>query len=320
MGDVWNLDKRQLLIDTILNDFDMPKLYFHELAKPKSSHEGRPVKYAVIDGRQRLEAIWGFIEGRFPLASEFALFEHPGVQAGGMTYTDLAKEYPRLKTQIDSYTLPITTVLTDDLDLIEEMFLRLNEAVPLNAAEKRNAMGGPMAEIIRSVSKHHFFTSKVAFGNRRYQHRELAARFLLLTTTDSVGDTKKVYLDNMVRDYRNSGAVEKANAVGREVEDILGSAIKIFVDRDNLLKAHGTTVIYYQAIRKALREGWSDRITRDRLAQFDELRRSNRLVAQDDIAKADYDLLEFDRMNLQGTNDRTSIEFRTRTLVKFLKG
>ena len=35
MGDVWTLDKRQLLIDTILNDFDMPKLYFHELAEPR---------------------------------------------------------------------------------------------------------------------------------------------------------------------------------------------------------------------------------------------------------------------------------------------
>ena len=28
MGDVWNLDKRQLLIDTILNDFDMPNFTF----------------------------------------------------------------------------------------------------------------------------------------------------------------------------------------------------------------------------------------------------------------------------------------------------
>ena len=115
MGDVWNLDKRQLLIDTILNDFDMPKLYFHELAQPKALDDGRSVKYAVIDGRQRLESIWGFIEGRFSLADDFVFFERESVKAGGMTYADLAREYPQLKTQIDSYTLPITTVLTDGL-------------------------------------------------------------------------------------------------------------------------------------------------------------------------------------------------------------
>ena len=319
MGDVWNLDKRQLLIDTILNDFDMPKLYFHELTRPKPLDDGRSVKYAVIDGRQRLESIWGFIEGRFSLADEFVYFERESIRAGGMTYADLAREYPQLKTQIDSYTLPITTVLTDDHDLIEEMFLRLNEATPLNAAEKRNAMGGPMAEVIRRVSEHHFFTDKVAFSNRRYQYRELAARFLLLTTTDTVGDTKKVYLDNMVQTFKDNGSGEEANIVGHEVEDILGSATNIFVDRDNLLRAHGTTVVYFQALKEALKEGWSEKITRDKLTQFEELRRKNRQAAQEDIAKADYELLEFDRMNLQGTNDRTSIEFRTRTLAGFLK-
>ena len=320
MGDVWNLDKRQLLIDTILNDFDMPKLYFHELTQPKPVGDGRSVKYAVIDGRQRLESIWGFIEGRFSLADDFVFFERENIRAGGMTYADLAREYPQLKTQIDSYTLPITTVLTDDHDLIEEMFLRLNEAAPLNAAEKRNAMGGPMAEVIRWVSEHHFFTDKVAFSNRRYQYRELAARFLLLTTIGTVGDTKKVYLDNMVQIFKDNGAKEEANRIGHEVEDILGSATKIFVDRDNLLRAHGTTVVYFQVLKEALKAGWSEKITRDKLATFEELRRKNRLAAQEDIAKADYDLLEFDRMNLQGTNDKTSIEFRTRTLANFLQG
>ena len=318
MGDVWNLDKRQLLIDTVLNDFDIPKLYFHELAEPRLLDDGRLVKYAVIDGRQRLEAIWGFIEGRFPLADEFAFFERENVKAGGMTYADLAREYPQLKTQMDSYALPITTVLTDDQDLIEEMFLRLNEASPLNAAEKRNAMGGPMAEVIRWVSEHQFFTTKVAFLNRRYQHRELAAKFLLLTKTGTIGDTKKVYLDDMVKNAKTNSSAEEANKIGHEVEDILRSANGIFVDRDILLRAHGTTVIYFQVLKEALKEGWSEKITRDKLNQFEERRRENRQDAQEDIARADYDLLEFDRMNLQGTNDRTSIEFRTRTLANFL--
>ena len=58
-------------------------------------------------------------------------------------------------------------------------------------------------------------------------------------------------------------------------------------------------------------------MTRDKLNQFEELRKNNRQAAQDNIAQADYDLLEFDRMNLQGTNDKTSIEFRTRTIANF---
>lgn len=318
MGDVWNREKRQLLIDTILNDFDMPKLYFHELPESKVLDDGRVVRHAVIDGRQRLESIWGFIEGRFPLDEYFKFYEKPSVNAGGMTYADLAREHPQLKMQLDSYTLPITTVLTDDQDLIEEMFLRLNEAAPLNAAEKRNAMGGPMAEVIRQVANHRFFKAKIPSSNSRYQHRELAARFLLLTTTDAVGDTKKVYLDNMVKFFKTKGAVEEANRIRGEVEGILESANEIFIDRDNLLRTHSMTVVYFQVLKEALANGWRQSITREKLTKFDQQRRDNRQAAQEDIALADYDLLEFDRMNLQGTNDKGSIEFRTRTLEAFL--
>ena len=91
------------------------------------------------------------------------------------------------------------------------------------------------------------------------------------------------------------------------------------MDRDILLKAQGTTVVYFQVLKEALVDGWAENITRDRLSRFDQLRTQNRIAAQDNIALANYDLLEFDRMNLQGTNDKTSIEFRTQTLAKFLK-
>ena len=86
MGEVWNLEKRQLLMDTILNDFDMPKLYFHEFTSPKTLDDGREVRYAVIDGRQRLETTWQFIDGEFELAGDFVFFANPDVHAGGLTY------------------------------------------------------------------------------------------------------------------------------------------------------------------------------------------------------------------------------------------
>ena len=319
MGEVWNLEKRQLLIDTILNDFDMPKLYFHEFGAPRQLEDGRIVKYAVIDGRQRLEAIWGFIEGKFPLAKDFELFERTDVEAGGLTYADLGKLHPELKTIIDSYTLPVTTVLTDDQDLIEEMFLRLNEAAPLNAAEKRNAMGGPMASVIRTVAAHSFFANNVPFANRRYEHREVAAKFLLLASSGAVGDTKKAYLDYMVRIAKEENRVDEARKMGDEVEKVLEWARDIFVERDQLLKTQAMTVIYFQVFSEALASGWEDMITRHKLDLFEEMRVRNRGVAEEDIAKAEYDLLEFDRMHSQGSNDRTSIEFRSRILAQFLR-
>jgi uncharacterized protein with ParB-like and HNH nuclease domain len=70
-GDVWTLEKKQLLMDSILNDYDIPKLYFHALTNANSSSRDREFDYAIVDGRQRLEAIWGFMNDEWSLASDF---------------------------------------------------------------------------------------------------------------------------------------------------------------------------------------------------------------------------------------------------------
>jgi hypothetical protein len=45
-GDIWDLDKRQLLIDTIINQFDVPKIYLHKFPQP-FERDGKSYEYAV---------------------------------------------------------------------------------------------------------------------------------------------------------------------------------------------------------------------------------------------------------------------------------
>src|SRR5947209_5177802 len=69
-SDIWSVSKKQLLIDSILNGFDIPKLYLHKLSEPIQQGDSQ-LNLAIVDGKQRLEAIWGFINGDFPLSPEF---------------------------------------------------------------------------------------------------------------------------------------------------------------------------------------------------------------------------------------------------------
>src|SRR5207249_5473106 len=48
---LWSDDKKSLLIDSILKDIDIPKLYINQTT------DGI---YEVVDGQQRLWAIWDF--------------------------------------------------------------------------------------------------------------------------------------------------------------------------------------------------------------------------------------------------------------------
>ena len=88
-GNIWSLEKKQLLIDSILNNYDIPKIYFHEL-----KHDN--YLYSVIDGRQRLETIWEFMDGKFSLADDFKYFKDECLNLKSLKYNDLAKEFPKL--------------------------------------------------------------------------------------------------------------------------------------------------------------------------------------------------------------------------------
>lgn len=320
-GGVWTLQKKQLLIDSILNDYDIPKLYFHALSQLQREEYDDQFDYTIIDGRQRLEAIWEFIEGRFAISDDFTYLADRSVEAAGLTYSDLASAYPKLKIYFDSYLLPIILVQTEDLDLIEDMFSRLNEAVPLNAAEKRNAFGGNMARIIRDVANNVFFTLKVRFGNNRYQHREVAARLLFLidniNRTDRIADTKKPFLDKMVLRYRDNPQ-EDPTPVLEETMSVIFEMNNVFADGDALLRSQSSITVYFLLFRRAIQKNTLHRITRQGLIRFYNALDENRASAVEDITQANYEYLEFERMSQQGTNDAFSIRERTRILAEFL--
>ena len=323
MGGVWTDEKRRLLIDSILNDYDLPKIYFHQMSNSEYNKSG--FRYAVIDGRQRLESIWGFMDGKFNLDKDFEYQRDLSINLSGLGYEDIAKKHPKIKVKFDSFVLPVVVVSIEgeELDLIEDMFSRLNEAVPLNAAEKRNAIGGELVRAIAELSLNTFFTQKVRIRNNRYQHREISARFLLLedclrSEQKQIVDTKKEYLDNLARKYQNNHS-EIVNLISKNVLSVIEKMNGEFSDKDELLAAQGILTVYYLIFRNAIYNNETDKISRRKLIDFRKKLADNRELAANNYEGASFDLLEFDRLNQQGTNDASSIKERCRILSEFLE-
>jgi hypothetical protein len=312
-GGIWTPEKKQLLIDSILNNYDIPKIYFHQYARAERTSIGK--SYSIIDGKQRLETIWSFIDNHFRLSNDFVYQDDVSISLAGMSYNDIAQEYPKIKIKFDSFVLPIVGVSTDDLDLIEDMFSRLNEAAPLNSAEKRNAFGGDMVKAIREIANLNLFANKVKFSNHRYQHYEVAARFLLVEISrienSKLIDTKKVYLDSMARRYR-SGHEDTVNEVKDIVEGVVNKMNDVFINQDNLLRTQGIMVVYYLLFKRALEHNLT--ISRIQLENFEQSVKHNKRYAEENYEAADYDLLEYDRLSQYGTNDVSNIRERYRIL------
>jgi hypothetical protein len=255
---VWPVAKQQRFIDSLLNGFDVPKIYLHDL---RGQHPTRV--YAVIDGKQRLNTIWRFLDDALALADDFRIepANMPDIPAGiapppaGARFSDLAPAWQKALTRT-----PLSVVLVQDAteEDIEDLFSRLNSGEPLNAAEKRNARGGDMAALVRLVARRPFIADRLGWAHTRYRHLELASRLLLLEQADRVmgplPDLGGRALDTFVDSNRLLAPAERDDLIAR-VDAGLGRLERIFREDDPLLAGQPPVPVYYLFAREVARAG-----------------------------------------------------------------
>ena len=304
---VWTMPKKQLFIDSVVNGIDIPKLYFHELREPQ---RGQLYRYSVIDGKQRLQALWEFMNDEFPLADSFIYYDNEDIKVGGYTYSQLLASRPTVRARFDGFDVPVILVQADDEDLIEELFSRLNVQVPLSAAEGRNAMGGPLSLAIRKVSFVPLFKTQVSIRNDRYEHLDLAAKFLYLTRATGFQTTKKVVLDSFVKKLKEGRRIGSEFASKEAIEELVANTTSVLApmqqffqkNRDPLLTSQGRLILYFHVFRLYIALQEEVGFSRDQLAMFNRdvhaaRQKSQRRAsgANEVLTDQENDLVAFDR-------------------------
>lgn len=211
-GAVWSVEKNQLLIDSILRGYDIPKFYLRVV-------DADPYEYEVVDGQQRLRAIWDFVHGKY-LVGDISLDILPSFV--GKTYEELPSKIQR---KFGSFKLTITELSDSDEREIRDLFLRLQEGSTLTPPEKRNAMMGGMRDFVVSTAKHPFL-SKTMVKNDRFQHDDLVAHMTAIElssgpTDVKAADLKKLYSKN--EDFKPTST--KAKKIGK-VLNVLNKSFK----------------------------------------------------------------------------------------------
>jgi len=119
---VWRQKDREELIDTIIKKLPMPAIF---LCDANTDFVKLQKVYNVLDGRQRLESIFGFLEGKF--------------KYHGKLFAELDDT---LKQDILSYSIALVQMYIDpeDTTKIKEIFKRLNKsAYNLNKIERQSS-------------------------------------------------------------------------------------------------------------------------------------------------------------------------------------
>lgn len=196
-GPVWTRKQKQLLMDTILREYDIPKIYLRCMEKG-SDHE-----YHVVDGQQRLRAIWEFRRGEYHLDKDMdeILYKGKSYDVAGKFYNELPYE---LKDIFDQYNLTISFLTDATREEVEDMFLRLQSGTPLNAPEKRNAISGDMRDFIHNVlANHNFISVSCNFKNKRYAYDAVAAQMMLIELIGIPCNVKGRDLEKMYKEKKD---------------------------------------------------------------------------------------------------------------------
>jgi hypothetical protein len=152
---VWTLEEKQDLIDSILRGYPIPLILLAEMTTETGT------RYEIIDGMQRLDAVFSFIETRFTvegkyfdlrefsrarLAAEQGLFERVG--------PDEQTIDPRSCADILDYQLAVTVFPPGSESDINDVFGRINSSGrQLSNQEKRQAgVLTSFAELVRRLA------------------------------------------------------------------------------------------------------------------------------------------------------------------------
>lgn len=291
---VWKPEQKQMLIDSILRKIEIPKIYLREIKE-----DG--YQYEIIDGQQRMRALWDFLNNEYSLSEE----AEPLVVRGKL-YLVSEKQYDELEQpirveRIHKYNLDVVIIYDATEDEIADLFYRLNNGTPLSTAEVRNSMPGEMKNTIKQLAKHPFF-SKVSFSNRRFIHDQVCAQMMLLELNNGLADTRDISLSKMYSDYIKS--VPRTTV--ENIKSTLDTLNKIFPDASRLLN-RASTVNLYLIISYLLK---TTKLTKDYYKKFLDW-----YLQTEPIRRRDS---EYKFYMLSSANSRNSIEGRFRILMSAL--
>lgn len=192
---VWSEKDKIRLIETVLLNLVIPVLFFWKAETDPDT--GASITH-IVDGQQRIKAIYSFINNEFKLKPQYLLDGTAKVNYANKYFKDLEVE---VKKAFWNYLLMVIDIdpAATRSDIIT-MFNRLNLTdYNLNDQEKRNSMSGEFAALARELSEESIWEERHLFSAsdvRRMKDVEFCASLILLYRKGIIDQTDQAALNS----------------------------------------------------------------------------------------------------------------------------
>ena len=215
---VWNKVRKQQLIDSILRGWRLPKLYF-------LLTNDEPEEFEVVDGQQRLLAIWEFFDNDLSLSPD-----SDALTGGARQYQDLPDQ---LSDRFDDYEIDYDQIEDADDEDLKEFFQRLQKGLPLTSSERLNSVHSKLRDFCRQLAEHRFFAHKTSVSPRRYGYFDIVAKIAAL---EIEGLTAGLRYDDLKATFEAQQAFSDSSSVAKRLHQMLDTLDLIFPGKDTRLR------------------------------------------------------------------------------------
>lgn len=212
---VWSAPARIMLMDTIMRDIPMPKIFISSTIREGNTYR------IVIDGQQRITAILSFLRDEFSLEDPYSGDDQ------GKYFSELDQDK---QDRFLRYKIDFNEAYNTSDEENREVYSRVNKyTVPLNKQELRRAdYPGDFLDVSEELAIEEYFDSVRIFtpaNRRRYGDVEYVSE-LLAAMIDGIQD-KRSTLDSFYKDYANWDVAHR-EAVTRRFSGVLKELSLIF--------------------------------------------------------------------------------------------
>lgn len=294
---VWSTEKKQLLIDTILRGWRLPKFYFLKVSSD-------PDEYEVVDGQQRLMAIFEFLDNELPLSEESA-----------RTFKEAYyKKLPEpISDRFDDYKIEYDEITDASEKDLKEFFQRLQLGLPLTSSEKLNAVHSNLRDFARKLAKHSFFKRKISVNDKRYAHFDIVAKVAAL---EIEGVDAGLRYDDLKTTFESQASFSGRSNVANRLRKTFDFLDKAFGDRSEHLRNRTIVQSFATLVARLMTTGKIEGQERAVRRFFDTfmVELSRQVTLGQDATDPDY--LEFQKT--VNTNVRRNAQIRNEILLRKL--
>jgi hypothetical protein len=240
---IWTTKQQELLLDSILRDIDIPKIYIVE------ANGNKQFDYECIDGKQRMTALLRFFKPE-PNEKSPLMVRHYEKK---YTYEVFKKTHPTDAKKIEDYSLSFTIYKPLDDDYVREIFRRLQLGIRLNSGELLKTRTGTIRDFVyKDIGKGGPFFRNTNLSEKRFSREFTLAQICVnsFARAKPEGEFVRARLQDIEDFFEDNHDLEKKDENLIRIEKVLKEMDKAFKKDAFIISSRAVAVTAYLFIEE----------------------------------------------------------------------